>query len=159
MKAFFTVVLCVFLCNILHAQPKIGDKAPEIAIRDNDGRIQKLSNLKGKVVLVDFWASWCMPCRNSNKEIAPIYNRFARKGFEIYGISLDHAPAAWHQAIAKDGISWLQVMEPGGWEAPTATAWKVEQLPTSYLLDKNGVVISIDPSPEELKKYLQQALK
>lgn len=158
MRTFLFVIGAILVAASSYAQPKVGQKAPEISITDINGKVRTLSSLRGKVVLVDFWASWCMPCRRSNREVAPIYNRFANKGFEIFAISLDTDKSAWKQAIDKDRITWWQMLEPGGWEGATALAWKIEQLPTSFLVDRQGVIISIDPGPTELQRYLQQAL-
>ena len=159
MKTFIIALVFTISFFQLAAQPKIGTVAPEINLTEKGGSTIPLSSLRGKVVLVDFWASWCRPCRNSNHAILPIYNRYKEKGFEVYGISLDQDATAWQKAIAADHISWLQFNEKGGGETPTAAAWKIELLPTSFLIDKKGVIISIDPTEKELSKYLQLALQ
>src|SRR5437867_11444655 len=133
MKLIFTLA-AVLLITTGYAQLKIGKFAPEVSLADKDGKIQAISSLKGKVVLIDFWASWCMPCRKSNRILSPIYNKYKSKGFEIYGISLDEEILAWQKAIDLDNIKWLQVKENGGWDSPTAVKWYVEQLPSSWLL-------------------------
>ncbi|MFD2524551.1 TlpA family protein disulfide reductase [Flavihumibacter stibioxidans] len=158
MKTFILGMLSVVFFATANAQPKIGSQAPEIVLKDKEGRLKTLSSLKGKVVLVDFWASWCVPCRKSNRQMVPLYRKYQSKGFEIYGISLDEDPADWQKAVATDRIKWWQVNE-AGWNAPNALAWGIEQLPTSFLLDKDGRIISIDPTQVELEKYLQQALQ
>lgn len=159
MKTLFVLVCSLLLTTIGFAQPKIGSIAPDIVLNDQQGNPVTLYSLRGKVVLIDFWASWCGPCRKSNRFLLPIYRTWKKKGFEIYGISLDQDPAAWQKAIKEDQISWLQFNEKGGWDTPTANAWKIEYLPTAFLLDRNGKIISIDPGPEELRRYLRQALK
>ena len=158
MRTFLFILGAMLVAASGYAQPKIGQKAPEISMTDITGKTRTLSSLKGKVVLVDFWASWCMPCRKSNREVGPIYNQYAKKGFEVFAISLDTDKSAWKQAVDKDKINWLQMLEPGGWDGATALAWKIDQLPTSFLVDRHGVIISIDPSPTELQRYLGQAL-
>lgn len=158
MKTFILGLLSVLFLTVARAQPKIGTLAPEIALKDREGQMKTLSSLRGKVVLVDFWASWCVPCRKSNRQLVPLYRKFQEKGFEIFGVSLDEEPAAWQKAIATDKIKWWQVNE-AGWNAAHATAWGIEMLPTSFLLNKEGRIISIDPTPTELEKYLQQALQ
>jgi len=159
MKYIVGTLLMVTSVFIAKAQPKIGSIAPEISLVNKSGQTISLSSLRGKVVLVDFWASWCMPCRKSNHALLPLYNRFRQKGFEIYGISLDQDSLAWQNAIRADRITWMQFNEKGGWDTQTAAAWKIEFLPTAFLLDKKGQVISIDPGTKELSNYLQQALQ
>lgn len=159
MLKLYIVLLTVVLATHATAQPRIGALAPDILLSDQQGKAVSLHALRGKVVLVDFWASWCGPCRKSNRALLPIYRTWKDKGFEIYGVSLDQDPAAWQKAVGDDQISWLQFNEKGGWDTPTANVWKIEYLPTAFLLDRNGKIISVDPSPEELRRYLRQALK
>lgn len=153
------ILLLLFTATISYAQPKVGQASPEIAIKDVNGKVQKLSNLKGRVVLIDFWASWCGPCRKTMPGLVSLYKQYKSKGFEIYGISIDDNKADWKKAIADDKITWLQVNEPGGWNGVTATAWKLEQIPASFLLDKNGKVIAVDPTTQEIQSRLKKVLK
>ena len=141
------------------AQPKIGSLSPEIVLKDVNGNPVSLSSLKGKVVLIDFWASWCGPCRRANKHLVSIYPSLKTKGFEIYSISIDEDVADWKRAIASDKITWLQVIENGGWNAPVASQWKIEQIPTSYLLDKQGKIIARDLEGRQLEKEVARLLK
>ncbi|MFT4023717.1 MAG: thioredoxin-like domain-containing protein [Flavihumibacter sp.] len=151
------VLLTLFFAPLLAlAQVRIGRPAPALQFT---GPAFSLAALKGKVVLVDFWASWCKACRYDNHSLAPVYNRYRDKGFEIVGISVDHDSTAWQNAIRADGIGWRQFNENGKWNRATAGAWGVKLLPTSFLIDKQGKVISIDPSAAELQRYLQEALK
>lgn len=157
MRTIFIAILLLATATI-YAQPKIGEQAPDISMTDTKGKLQQLSALKGKVVLIDFWASWCGPCRRAMPELVSLYHQYRSKGFEIYGISLDEKTADWKKAVATDKITWIQVNEPGGWNGPTATAWKIEQLPSSFLLDRTGKIIRIDPSGKDLRTLLEQLL-
>jgi thiol-disulfide isomerase/thioredoxin len=107
---------------------------------------------------LDFWASWCSPCRYANKGLAKIYDKYKSKGFEIYSVSLDTEKEDWVKAIKKDKIKWMQVLDPGGWDTPTAVNWQVFQLPTSYLIDKEGRLIAMDLEGKDLEKALKEIL-
>jgi peroxiredoxin len=159
MKLFFLSSLLILCTQFAGAQPAIGELAPDISLNDINGNTIKLSDLRGKIVLVDFWASWCMPCRRSNRELRPVYDKYKNKGFEIYGISLDENPADWKKAMQSDRIKWKQVIEKGGWDASTALAWKIEALPSSFLLDKQGRVLAVNPSRLQIEKYLKTAAR
>ena len=154
------LLVSILLASITaFAQPKIDDISPEIILKDVNGNEVSLSSLKGKVVLIDFWASWCGPCRKANKFLVNVYPSLKAKGFEIYSISIDDDKADWQKAVAADKISWLQVNEKGGWNAPVANQWKIEQIPTSYLLDKDGKIVARDLEGRQLEKKVNQLLK
>jgi peroxiredoxin len=141
------------------AQPRQGMQADEIALPSVNGDTIRLSSLKGKVVLIDFWASWCGPCRASNKSFTKLYPKYKDKGFEIFAISLDESSEAWKKAIAKDKANWPQVIDGGGgWAAHTARRWGVYALPTSYLVDKDGTLIAMDLDKKQLEKALKELL-
>jgi len=156
MKCKLVLLIGLFFPGMLMAQAKIGKAAPDLQFAKP---AWSLVALRGNVVLVDFWASWCRPCRYSNRSLAPVYARYHHKGFEIVGISLDRDSLAWRNAIRTDKIRWLQFNENGQWNTATAGTWGVTLLPTSFLIDKHGTIISIDPSAAELQHYLQEALK
>jgi peroxiredoxin len=141
------------------AQIKFGYDAPEIALPTVNGDTLRLSSLKGKVVLLDFWASWCGPCRASNKNLVKLYSKFKSKGFEIFGVSLDDDKGNWKKAIQKDKINWLQVNERGGWDAQTAARWNINAIPTSYLIDKEGKLVAMDLLAKDLEKMLKDILE
>jgi len=139
-----------------YAQPKIGEQVQEIALKNVNGETEKLSDLRGKLVLIDFWASWCGPCRHSNKDLVKLYSKYKTKGFEIYGISIDDDTDAWKKAIASDRIAWKQVNDQGGGESSLTNTWKIEVIPSSFLLDKDGKLIAKDPTPGEIEHYLKR---
>ncbi|HEY4149234.1 MAG TPA: TlpA disulfide reductase family protein [Chitinophagaceae bacterium] len=157
-RIVFSLVLLIMVVTV-QAQHKAGEMAPDIALRDVNGKTLHLSDLKGKVVLLDFWASWCGPCRKANKGFASLYAKLKPKGFEIFSVSIDDEKGAWQQAIAADKITWLQVNDKGGWYAPVATAWKIEQIPATYLLDKQGKIVALDLEGRELEYRVNKLLK
>lgn len=158
-KNIFPFLLLLLLPSLIKAQITYGSAAPEIALPAVSGDTARLSSLKGKVVLLDFWASWCGPCRIANKGLQKIYSKYKAKGFEIFGVSLDNDKTDWKKAITKDKISWLQVNENGGWQAPTAINWGINAIPTSYLIDRSGRLIAMDLTGKELDKTLKEMLE
>ena len=158
-KKLITFAVLLFATLTVTAQPTIGEQAYEISLPDAKGKTQKLSDHKGKVVLIDFWASWCGPCRKANPGLGAIYTKYRDKGFEIFGVSIDDEKKAWRKAIQADGITWKQVNAVGGWEAPIALKWKIEQIPASFLVDQQGKVIAVDPTKDDLENHLKNLLK
>ncbi len=116
----------------------IGAAMPEITLPNPDGNLMKLSSLKGKVVLIDFWASWCKPCRMENPNVLNIYNKYHAQGFEVFGVSLDEEKESWVNAIHKDGLPWTQVSDLKGWSSPLCSAYNINSIPFTVLLDRNG---------------------
>jgi thiol-disulfide isomerase/thioredoxin len=157
-KRYFIFFLSIFFYSLVQAQPRQGQPAAEIALPSLQGDTLRLSALKGKVVLLDFWASWCGPCRVANKGLAKLYSKFKSKGFEIFSVSLDDEKEDWLKAVKKDKITWQQVNEPGGWETVTAQQWGIYALPTSYLIDRGGRLIAMDLEGKDLEKALEKML-
>jgi len=137
----------------------IGQPAPELALTTPEGKKVALSSLKGKYVLVDFWASWCQPCRQENPNVVAAFNKYKNKGFTVLGVSLDENKAAWKQAIAKDGLTWPHVSDLQGWSSPAAQQYGVQAIPANFLLDKQGVIIAKNLREEALHNTLEEVLK
>ena len=137
----------------------IGSMAPDISLTSPDGKVVKLSSLKGKVVLIDFWASWCGPCRAENPAVVGIYNKYKSKGFEIFGVSLDTDPAKWKAAIAKDNLTWFHVSDLQGWSSSAAQLYKVNSIPFTVLLDKDGRILEKGLRSHQLEVKLAELLK
>lgn len=158
-KPFLLLAFFLFSGIFATAQIRQGDPAMEIALPAANGDTVRLSSLKGKVVLLDFWASWCGPCRTSNKSLVKLYAKYRSKGFEIYGVSLDESRSKWTHAIKQDKIAWIQVNDPGGWDASTAVQWGINAIPTSYLIDKDGKLLAMDLEGKDLEKALKYLLE
>lgn len=131
---------------------------PEFAARDTMGQMIRLSSFRGKYVLVDFWASWCAPCRKENPNVVAAYKKFHDKGFEIVRISLDTDKESWLKAIRMDGLTWGHVSDLKGWESGLVKEYGVTVVPTSFLVDRNGKVIANNLRGEALQKKMEALL-
>ncbi|MDR3061001.1 MAG: AhpC/TSA family protein [Dysgonamonadaceae bacterium] len=137
----------------------IGAIAPEFAQEDPDGKQIKLSDFRGKYLLIDFWASWCGPCRKENPNVVQAYDKYKNKNFEILGVSLDSKKDSWLAAIEKDGLTWPQVSDLGYWKNAVAQQYAVQSIPQNFLLDPNGKIIAKNLRGEDLSKKLAELLQ
>jgi peroxiredoxin len=119
-----------------------GSMAPDFTAAMPDGNMMKLSDLRGKIVMIDFWASWCRPCRMENPNVVKAYNKYHDKGFEILGVSLDQEKGKWEAAIQQDGLTWKHVSDLQGWQSQPAAIYGVSSIPATVLVDKEGKIIA-----------------
>lgn len=132
----------------------VGKPVVEIAPNDTSNHPVSLASLKGKYVLIEFWASWCLSCKEENKKLRPIYAEYSKKGFEIFGISLDNDRTNWIKAINEDSLPWINVSDLKGWQSDTRKLYGVTTTPHNILVDKEGIIIAKDVYGEILEKEL-----
>jgi len=137
----------------------IGSIAPDFTLQSIDDKPVALSSLKGKYVLLDFWASWCGPCRKENPNVVKAYNQFKNKNFTVFGVSLDEDKIAWQNAVLKDQLAWQHVSDLKGWRSSAAALYGVQSIPANFLLDPSGKIIAKDLRGEDLEKMLASVLK
>lgn len=136
----------------------VGKKAPELLLPDKNGKPISLSSFKGKYVLVDFWASWCKPCREENPNVVKAFNEFKNKNFTILGVSLDREKQNWLEAIEQDRLSWTHVSDLAFWDSKAVEIYKFEGIPFNVLIDPSGTVVAENLRGDQLKGKLSEVL-
>jgi peroxiredoxin len=136
-----------------------GQPAPDFTLNDPSGKPVSLSSFKGKITLLDFWASWCGPCRGENPNVVAAYQKYHNKGFDILAVSLDEEKEAWLKAIEKDRLTWTHVSDLKGWASSAAALYGIQSIPANYLLDKEGKIIAKDLRGEALEAKLAELFK
>lgn len=148
-----------FLKGFNPGPPAIGEMAPDIELNDREGVPMKLSSLRGKIVLLDFWASWCGPCRHENPTVVKAYQKYEPKGFTVFSVSLDQSKDKWLAAITKDGLIWNNhVSDLKGWQSAGSALYKVSSIPATFLIDQSGKIVAKNLRGPALEDKLRELL-
>ncbi|HRO85476.1 MAG TPA: TlpA disulfide reductase family protein [Niabella sp.] len=165
MKKIFLFFLIILFTENLFAQNneiKAGNPAPEIALPAPDGQIITLSSLKGKLVLIDFWASWCPPCVKEQPELNALYEKQSKNvkagKFEILGVSIDKNKENWEKAIKRFKIPWPQVSDLKFWKSPVTSDYGIEDLPFNVIVDEQGIIVAINLHGKKLEDFIDHYL-
>ncbi|MCB2196899.1 MAG: TlpA family protein disulfide reductase [Bacteroidetes bacterium] len=165
-KAITLIAAIIISLQTFGQELKVGDKAPEIVQKMITGEEFHLSELKGKMVLVDFWASWCKPCRKENPNIVEVYKKYKDEtfkngeGFTVLSVSLDFKKDAWKKAIKADNLEWsYHVSDSKGWRNEAAQTYNVKSIPASFLIDGDGIIVGINLRGDDLESALKKQRK
>jgi peroxiredoxin len=149
------LILLIIFSFTAQGQVKIGENMPAFTLLDANNKKVSSSSFNQKYILVDFWASWCAPCRLGNKKLVQLYKTVDKNKLEIIGISLDTDKLKWNNAIKKDKIEFTQLIDPNGFDAKTAIQFGVEEIPSKFIFNEKGILIAINPTDEEIIKYFK----
>ncbi|MES2863731.1 MAG: TlpA disulfide reductase family protein [Bacteroidota bacterium] len=152
---YYIVIFTIFTISI-NAQINVGDTIPSVTLKSSNNKDVNITSFKGKYVLVDFWASWCAPCRLGNKKLVKLHNEVTSDKIEIIGISIDTDTNKWLKAIEKDKIKFTQLTDSKGFDAETAVQFGVDELPSKYLFNQEGILIEKNPTEEEIIKLIEK---
>jgi len=163
------VIISLLFSNIIFSQEpgiEIGDKAIELSYNNPNGEEMNLSDIKNKLVLIDFWASWCGPCRRENPNLVDAYKKYHKtkfkdgKGFEIYSLSLDKSETAWVKAIGQDQLFWeYHVSDLGGWQSEGSQKYNIRSIPSNVLINGKGIIIAKNLKGQALHRFLDSQKK
>ncbi len=156
---FMAVVSLIINATWISAQLGLGDTIPDVTLFNDNAQPVSLRNFKGNLLLVDFWASWCAPCRKANQKLVKLYKEYHDSGLEIVGISVDVDTIKWKRAIAKDKLPYPQLSDPHGFDAHSAALFGFDALPASYLFNEEGFLIAINPDENQIKLFINAIKK